>query len=341
MLRYVRLTHGWTRFGSFLTSLAVIFNSTIAIGHDFASAPVVMQVNEGIRLVPTDVNNFGIVVGINVFDEEDILPDAFLWSRKRGYVRLPTIRAGFARAEAINDCGEIVGSEDDTAFDGVRGVRWSIDGEVEDLGSFFPRDINERGDMVGRSESGNALLWTASGGFLDLGTLGGNFSFARALNNHREVVGFSSTASSSATHAFLWTRHTGMIDLGTLGGATSDANAINDNGTVVGWSETAEGSVHPFKWTRRRGMVDLGTLDGDTGIGRAVDVNAGGLVVGTSSSDVEPTRATIWVHSSAILELPQHFGVRSGASAVNDRGLITGTVDNFGVVWRLRESLKN
>src|SRR2546430_5431430 len=67
---------------------------------------------------------------------------------------------------------------------------------------------------------------------LDLGTLGGNFSIARALNAAGQVAGFSNTASGDQ-HAFLWDGTT-MRDLGTLGGNLSNATtALNAAGQVA------------------------------------------------------------------------------------------------------------
>src|SRR5437667_4373617 len=60
---------------------------------------------------------------------------------------------------------------------------------------------------------------------IDLGTLGGTYSAAQAINNRE-----SSTASGEL-HAFLW--HDGtMVDLGTLGGTSSTARGINERGQV-------------------------------------------------------------------------------------------------------------
>jgi probable HAF family extracellular repeat protein len=72
----------------------------------------------------------------------------------------------------------------------------------------------------------------------DLGTLGGMRSYATAINNSGQVVGYADTSASNndeARHAFLYSGGT-MSDLGALGGIGSRANGINDLGQVVGSS---------------------------------------------------------------------------------------------------------
>src|SRR3954447_20070841 len=117
----------------------------------------------------------------------------------------------------------------------------------------------------------------------DLGTLGGDSSYAAGLNDAGQVVGQSrTTPGQPLAHAFLWD-HGRMSDLGTLGGPYSWANAINLTGQVVGASWLARSSdAHAFLWDEH-GMTDLGTLDNGKGYSQAIDINASGQIVGVTS----------------------------------------------------------
>ena len=100
--------------------------------------------------------------------------------------------------------------------------------------------MNASGQVIGYSYAANgmdsrAFSWTAAGGMIDLGTLGGTSSYAFAVNASGHVVGSSHTAAG-AMHAFLWTPGGGMQDLGTLPGGYSGASALNDRGQAVGFS---------------------------------------------------------------------------------------------------------
>ena len=127
-----------------------------------------------------DLNERGDIVGVS----GKATKIAVLWPRKGGMVTLAGL-SGFAHSEAvsISDDGAIAG-----VASGIgqyakrsRAVLWQPRTlSVQDLGALpggkdsRARDVNNRGEVVGRSTTANgsrAFIWTASTGMLDLNTL--------------------------------------------------------------------------------------------------------------------------------------------------------------------------
>ncbi|MBV8706634.1 MAG: hypothetical protein JO028_05565, partial [Acidobacteriaceae bacterium] len=96
----------------------------------------------------------------------------------------------------------------------------------------------------------------------DLGTLGGGYAQANALNNTGQVTGASAISNSGPIHAFLYSNGQ-MIDLDTLGNFGSNGRSINDAGQVVGDAAlTVGGPMRAFLYSNGQ-MINLGTLGGN------------------------------------------------------------------------------
>jgi probable HAF family extracellular repeat protein len=120
---------------------------------------------------------------------------------------------------------------------------------------------------------------------VDLGTLGGTYSYAQALNNAGQVIG--SSYLSGGEHAFLYSSGTGMVDL-TLGGSNSYAQALNDAGQVIGYSYTSGNAAqHAFLYSDGA-MTDLTSLL-SSGFGwqlnQVLGLNNQGRITGTGYFD--------------------------------------------------------
>jgi probable HAF family extracellular repeat protein len=192
---------------------------------------------------------------------------------------------------------------------------------------------------------------------IDLGTLGGPYAQAFAINDGGFITGNSqvrpSATETEAFHAFLspspvGTGAIGMRDLGTLGGRFSYGMAINDKNHVVGYStiNKVDSRVHGF-WYDGNGMKDLGSLSPNSGNkledqSVALGVNNSDRVVGYTylpAIDVTPDPATsssvnqvafVW-YQGKMTDLNKLIGTAAetyhlnSAVAINDNGQIAAT----------------
>ena len=153
-------------------------------------------------------------------------------------------------------------------------------------------------------------LWAMRYRYQDLGALGGNYSYAAAINNLGQVVGRADT-STDPDHpdprAFLWTPAGGMQNLGAIGtDRYSEANGINDYGQVVGRSNGGSGIDRAFLWTAPAGLQDLSVLPGGTWAS-AKAINNGGQVVGVSEivvNGIVKYHAFVWTAGGGMQDLP-------------------------------------
>lgn len=233
------------------------------------------------------INNAGQIVG--TWHEGNLDEVAAIWDG-----RSVTTIAGLAPGSlgyGINDLGHIVGVWHAEAF-------VKTPAGVRDLGRFgfwstsAAFAVNNADDVAGTGYWGIGEEWrgwvNSHGVLRMIGTFGGDWSEAHAINKAGQVVGTAALVPFrgpySDTRAFVY-RDRILLDLGTLGdGVSSRANDINDAGQIVGASEYAYneygGPSHPFLYQDRL-MRDLGTLGGPDGA--ANGINNAGAVVGYSS----------------------------------------------------------
>jgi len=211
-----------------------------------------------------------------------------------------------------------------------------------------------------------AMAGLASAGgdwsFQALGTFGGNASWASAVNNAGEVVGWAGVRKGEFTdmdpefHAFVLFGAT-MRDLGPAG-SNSAARAISDNGEIAGTGANGVVTWHrgamttlPFKGTpnrinrmsavvgthdsaagdfrgfvHRNGvMTELGTLGGSWST--AVSINDRGVIVGTSVNAAWAVRGFV-LQDARMREIGTFGGPVSQAHDVNERGVVVGSAGN-------------
>jgi probable HAF family extracellular repeat protein len=190
---------------------------------------------------------------------------------------------------------------------------------------------------------------------IDLGTLGGTFSFGGGVNEQGWVNGESTLQGDQIQHAFLW-RNGVILDLLTLGGPNSASSfTLNDAGLVAGGSETSDlnplgyqfcdfdgfsdfppHDCLPFMWsggvmTQLPLLRDQYGNTGNNGIaqlannrGEIVGVSENTLIDPTCSSPTLQQRPVVW-KDGVVNELPLLSGDLNGVpTGVNDYGQIVG-----------------
>ena len=267
-------THGFANIGGVITDLG-----TLGGPDSYAAA----------------INDANVIVGTSI--NTDGYRRAFRY-QDGAMADLGTLGGNNSGAGDINNRGDIAGSADDGPDSALEGRAFLLrpGSPMHDLGRIEVPDaegtssalgLNELRQVAGGSVVGpytppesmfHAFLYKCEE-MIDLGTLGGQYSIARAINERTQVVGETSTAEFRVSRAFLWYRGT-MRSLGTLpGGDLSSATDINDHGKVVGYATLpgVDGSTGPqvgFLYSSGK-MRDLNTLI-DRGSGWFV-VNAEGI----------------------------------------------------------------
>lgn len=207
------------------------------------------------------------------------------------------------------------------------------------------KTFNIHGDsaatVVTDSGESHAMIRYSTGEVRDLGTLGGGFSVATAINDAGQVAGYSQTATGQV-HAFRWSPASGMRDLGVIFGESSQAFGLNELGAVAGISTASADESVPFLFADEPAMESLGSLGGGWGVG--LDLNDSLVVVGTASTIERREHALLWRPEVGLVDLNQMLAVGSGweltsADVIADTGDIYGRGSFRGVPQAFRLGL--
>ena len=217
------------------------------------------------------LNDHGEVAGTARASGDGARFHAFYWSRRSGLLDLGTAGgAHSSEAAVIDDRGEVTGTlyfDGDPASlpfrwrreDGMRSLapEPGAAAQVPAVPGGIPAARSGHGLVVGvLTGTEHAFLWSAAGGLMDLGTLGGAVSGAHGVNGHGQVVGHS-LRSDASNHAFLWTQDDGMRDLNALlvnapqGLVLTLARQVNDEGEIL--AEAQGGGLYLLRQGRGRG----------------------------------------------------------------------------------------
>jgi probable HAF family extracellular repeat protein len=181
--------------------------------------------------------------------------------------------------------------------------------------------------VPGAQAGTHAFVWDSTSGMTDIGTLGGNTSYALSINDSGVVAGYSYLSDNITTHAFLWTAAGGMVDIaaGLPRGTSSQASFINARGDVAGTSMVGKAGQVPaarigHAWTL---LPSLHLDKRNYGFG----INKLDQVTGQQYADNDYVHAIFWdLRTGTNVFLPTYAaGPNTVGNAINDHSHVTGT----------------
>jgi len=298
------------------------------------------------------INSAGQVVGRSITSLGETR--SFIWDRQTGMQDLGVLGGYGGEAYGINDEGQVVGiaytaghagpndgqyhafvwsnsdgmQELDALYSGVGSCAWAINSSGQVAGASLTPD----GDIRG-------VVWDGIGGIQEVGTLGGDYSEAFAINDTGQVVGRAGLLGATLpSQAFIWDCVAGIRPVGpSYGPSGSTSYAINELGCVAG-AFRIDGGIRAFRWTETGGMEDIGGPTGQLGVwGEATDINDSGLVVGWSKLSDSDVHALLWDGDGQMSDLNDLLDESGGgwtlefARSVNNLGQIVGAGSHYGV----------
>jgi len=189
----------------------------------------------------------------------------------------------------------------------------------------FGTSINAAGQILAEAQDGTfsfAFIYDGNVG-TNLGALGGQESFAGAINKYGHATGSASVGEGFDDRAFVYANGK-MTNLGAL---TSDGVSygygINDSDQVTGESLYAGTRINKHAFIFSNGsMTDLGTFSGVHSAGYAI--NNGGQVTGTADVNGGQGSHAFLYSDGHMFDLGTLGGSSSEGHAINDQGQIAG-----------------
>jgi probable HAF family extracellular repeat protein len=184
------------------------------------------------------IDDHGHVIGESFLPGNPHVDHAVVWTAN-GIHDLGTLLPGdYSEADGINDKFQIVGHSGTTAF------VWTKNAGMQALPGRnfnFAFALNNFGMAVGQTWDGveghpeQAVLWP---GLVNLGSLGGDYAYATAINDHCQIVGVAAPGIGNPA-GFIWTYNSGLQDLNALVvpppvNSVGAANGINNKGQIAG-----------------------------------------------------------------------------------------------------------
>ena len=199
------------------------------------------------------------------------------------------------------------------------------------------RGLNERGQVTGAQYGFNPLdedftPYRSTPGSVGVALEGCcGMQWGADVNDAGVVVGTVQTGLVEGSRGFVATG-TSVVTLPILPDAdpagSAGAVAINDGGQIAGYSPSATGR-HAVLWNAAGIVHDLGTLGGSAS--EAIDVNASGLVIGTSlTAGDAATHFFIWSAETGMVDLGAQLGAITSVVEINDAGQIIGAYTTAG-----------
>jgi probable HAF family extracellular repeat protein len=294
-------------------------------------------------VIASALNNAGDIVGYSYRTNRGWR--AFLWKQGEMITTIDASRNKYVVPDAINETGNIIVGHThvvggcDRVF--VKHVGASTATPFFDGRKGRICAINASGEMAGftiteHNRNHQATVWRGSA-LIKLGTLGGSYSNAFAINDAGSVVGRAEVRLGT-THAFKW-RDGIMNSLGTLGGDYSCAFGINRAGSIVGEAAMPNNQgMHAFLYKEGK-MTDLGTLGGSGSAANAI--NDAGQIVGVAMNSRSMDRAFLYdygvMRDLNFLVSPTPGLVLTEAKGINRRSqiLCNGTLHGKPVAFLL------